>query len=145
MNRKFRLAFVATALAAVGGCTAVTVQPVSNLAEILHVCIRENPKVRVSDFVSVLETGFERYGISTELIQSSTPPHCEYVLTYSALRSWDMAPYLSQADMQLTRSGRRIASAEYRLRGKGGLALNKRAGTETKISPVIEELLTGRE
>ena len=131
--------------AVLAGCTAVKVKPVDNLAEILHVCIRENPKVMVGDFVPVLEAGFERYGISTELITSnSTPRHCEYVLTYSARRSWDFAPYLSQADLQLRRSGRQIAWAEYHLRGKGGMALNKWAGTESKMNPVIDKLLTGQ-
>lgn len=144
MKNKIMLFGAAAALAAASGCTAVKVQPVSDLAEILHVCIQENPKVMVKDFVPVLEAGFERYGISTERIARSIPRHCEYVLTYSARRSWDMAPYLSQADLQLKRSGRQIAWAEYHLRGKGGLALNKWAGTESKMTPVIDVLLTGR-
>jgi len=98
----------------------------------------------VTDFVPVLEAGFERHGISTERVSSAIPQHCEYVLTYSARRSWDMAPYLSQAELRLSSSGQEVAWAHYHLRNKGGLALNKWTSTESKISPVIDELLTGR-
>lgn len=134
----------AATLSLITGCTAVDVRPVDNLAEILHVCIQENPKVLVTDFVPVLEAGFERYGISTELTSGAIPNHCEYVLTYSARRSWDMAPYLSQAELRLSYAGREVAWAHYHLRNKGGLALNKWAGTSSKITPVLDELLTGR-
>lgn len=142
MNQKSILAVLALTVFT-AGCTAVTVQPVANLAEILHVCIQENPKVMVSDFVPVLEDSFKQYGISTERV-SSIPPHCEYVLTYSARRSWDITPYLSQAELTLLKDKRPVASANYHLRGKGGLALNKWASTDSKIRPVVDELLTGK-
>lgn len=141
---KYKHALASLALAAtVTGCTAIKVQPVDNLASILHVCIHENPKVKVDDFVPVLEAAFSRYGISTERV-ATIAPHCEYVLSYSARRSWDITPYLSQAELELSQWGRPIARADYHLRGKGGLALNKWASTETKISPVIDKLLTGQ-
>lgn len=142
MNKPIKLILLAGF--ALTGCTAIDVKPIDSTAELLHVCIQENHKVQVRDFVSVVQAGFERHGISTELVSGALPLHCEYVLTYSARRSWDFTPYLSQADLQLRRSGRQVASAEYHLRGKGGLALNKWAGTKSKIDPVIDKLLGGR-
>lgn len=106
-----------------------------------HVCIQDNPKVAVQDFVTIVRDGFDRHGISTEVIAGSAPERCEYLLTYTALRSWDFSPYLSHAELRIERGGRQVAYAEYHLKGKGGLALNKWASTKSKMDPVIDELL----
>lgn len=123
------------------GCTAVTVRPLDKAAELKHVCIQDNPKVAVQDFVTIVRDGFDRHGISTEVIAGSAPERCEYLLTYTALRSWDFSPYLSHAELRIERGGRQVAYAEYHLKGKGGLALNKWASTKSKMDPVIDELL----
>lgn len=128
---------------ALAGCTAMNVQPVDRAIGLEHACIQENPRVQVSDFVTVVRDGFDRHGISTEVISGNPPANCEYLLTYTALRSWDFSPYLSHAELRIEREGRQIAYAEYHLRGKGGLALNKWAGTRSKMDPVIDELLGG--
>jgi hypothetical protein len=66
-------------------CTAVDVKPVNPSLNLSHVCIQDNPKVIVQDFVPVLRDGFERHNISTEVIFGTPPTSCEYVLTYPAL------------------------------------------------------------
>jgi hypothetical protein len=108
---------------------------------IKYVCIQDNPKVTVRDFKQVLQDGFDRHGIATEVATGQRLEECEYVLTYTALRSWDFKTYISHAELRLERSHRQIAYAEYHLKGKGGLALNKWGGTREKIDPVIDELL----
>jgi hypothetical protein len=123
------------------GCTAVRVQPIDSAANLQHVCIQENHRVKVYDFVTVLRDGFDRHGISTEVFSGSTPDKCEYILTYTALQSWDFSPYLSHAEIRLEKSGRKIAYAEYHLSGKGGFSLMKWQGTKAKMDPVIDELL----
>ena len=125
------------------GCTSVTVRPVDKAAGLKHVCIQENPKVAVADFLTVLRDGFDRNGISTEVVSSPAPRQCEYLLTYTALRSWDFSPFLSHAELRIERGGRQVAYAEYHLIGKGGLSLTKWAGTKSKMDPVIDELLGG--
>ena len=122
-------------------CTSVTVQPVASPADILHVCIQANPAVQVEDFVPVLQEGLERHGIGSEIFSGRVPHRCEYVLTYTALRSWDIAAYLSHAELSLQQRGQRVAYAEYRLKGKGGFSLTKWGDTKSKIDPVIDELL----
>ena len=68
---------------------------------------------------------------------------CEYILSYTASQTWDFTTYLAYAELRLENNNRKIASAEYRLRGGGGLALMKWQSTKTKMDPVIDKLLTG--
>ena len=88
----------------------------------------------------MLESGFIRHGIETEIYEGSTPAHCEYVVTYIAGRSWDITPFMNHAELRLTNNGKTIGIATYR--HGGGFGLNKWASTETKMTPVIDELLS---
>jgi hypothetical protein len=122
-------------------CTSITVEPVSASVQLKNVCIQENQKVLVGDFLEVLRDGLSRHGISSTVYTNALPGDCEFVMTYTALRSWDFTPYLSHAEIRLERLGQRIAYAEYHLNGKGGLSLAKWQGTKGKMDPVIDELL----
>jgi hypothetical protein len=135
--------FVGIAALTLCGCTAVTVRPVDRSLEIKRVCIQENPKVQVSDFITVIRDGFDRHGIATEVFSGAPASSCNAVLTYTALRSWDLKPYLSHAELRLERNGRQLAYAEYHLRGKGGYSMMKWQGTKKKMDPVIDQLLKG--
>ena len=125
------------------GCTSIKVQPLSPTLQVKHVCIQENPKVHIDDFVAVVRDGFDRHGISTEVVLygRDVPERCTYILTYAAVRAWDLAEYMHYAELRLESKGRRIAYAEYRLVGKCGLSLMKWQSTRTKMDPVIDELL----
>lgn len=91
--------------------------------------------------MQVMQEGFTRHGVTSQVISGDTALGCAYTASYTARRSWDFATYLSQAQIDVQRDGRQIATAHYHLRNKGGLALNKWAGTRSKILPVIDELL----
>ena len=138
----FRIALVVAA-AAVAACTAVDVKPVDQSLNLRHVCIEYNSRVQVEDFLSVLQAGFDRHGITSEVVFGDAAQRCEYVLYYTALRSWDFSAYLSHAELRLRRNRHLVASADYHLRGKGGFSVTKWAGTESKIGPVVDELLGG--
>ena len=141
-----RVLLIVAAASIVGaGCTSVTVKPADPSLGINYVCIEDNPRVIVSDFVSVLRDGFDRHGIATEVSSGDRIRQCEFILKYTALQSWDMAKYLSHAELRLENNGRQVASAEYHLKGKGGFSLNKWANTKAKMDPVIDELLAGYE
>ena len=133
----------AVLLLGLSGCTAVDVMPVDSSIKLNHVCIEHNTRVQVGNFVSVLQNGFDRHGITTEVVPGDAARRCEFVLYYTALRSWDISPYLSHAELRLRRNRHLIASADYHLRGKGGFSLTKWSGTESKIGPVVDELLSG--
>jgi hypothetical protein len=127
--------------AALTGCTSVRVNAVAAEHRIDHICIQNNPRVIVSDFVAVMQEGFQAHGISSQLVTTPAQARCLFTATYTARRSWDFATYLTEAQIDILRDGRQIASANYHLKGKGGFALNKWAGTRTKILPVIDQLL----
>ena len=124
------------------GCTAIKVQPVNNVKQIQHICIEENPLVKVKDFLSVLDDTIQNNLITTEIIRKGNKAHqCEYRVTYTALRSWDFVPYMYRAEIRLYHRFKRIGYAEYRLRLKGGFSLFKWQGTKAKITPIINRLL----
>ena len=133
-----RISVVACALAA---CTSIQVRELDPSLRVERVCIEGNQKVLVTDFVDVVREGFMRHGIATEFYLGERPSHCEYKLTYTALRSWDLAPYLSHAELWLYRNDDLVAQAEYHLKGKGGYSMTKWQGTRTKMTPVIDQLL----
>lgn len=132
---------IALCVSLLGACTTVNVKKVDASRNPLKlVCIEENPKVAVEDLTFVLETGFQRHGIKTLIYQSKLPERCEYTLWYTAFRKWDVVSYLSLAELKLRRGDEVIASATYK--HSGGFGLNKWASTESKLNPVIDELLS---
>ena len=125
-------------------CTSIKVQSLNpDLYKVYHVCIERNPKVIVEGFPGVIERGLERHGITSELYTDTKPNHCEYSLTYTALQTWDMSTYLHHAELRLYKGNQKIAYAEYHLNGKGGLSLNKWASVDSKMAPLIDQLLSG--
>ena len=145
LTARQRLHRASAAALAIGlaGCTSVNVRPPDDIASISQVCIVRNPRVTVSDFIEVLQDGFERNGIATSVVEQAQANACPATLTYTALRSWDFKLYISHAELRLWRNGRQIGSADYHLKGKGGFALTKWGSTREKMDPVIDQLLTG--
>lgn len=136
--------FIVAILLTLTSCTSIRVQSLNpDVHKIHHVCIEENPSVIVQGFPNVIQKGFERHGITTELYSGIMPQYCECKLNYSANQTWDMAVYLTHAELSLYMDNERIAYAEYHLNGQGGLALNKWGSVESKMNPVIDELLSG--
>ena len=77
--------------AALGGCTSVNVKPVSADNHIEHICIQDNPRVQVGDFVSVMQEGFQKHGITSQLFRDNAPAKCLYTSTYTARRTLPIA------------------------------------------------------
>lgn len=127
-----------------GGCTAVSVEPMDSSAGMEHACIKANPKVIRSDFLPTVQKGFKNHGISTSIHTDGMPESCEYVVTYTATQTWDMAMVLKDAEIWIHRSGVQVAYGNYHLRGGGGFSLMKWQGAEKKILPMIDELLAGQ-
>jgi len=132
---------LAAAVVAMGGCTSVEVKSARSIEPGTQVCIVNNPKVIVEGFVDVVREGFSRHGLPTRLVNANEAASCPVTLTYTALRSWDFSPYLSRAELRLWKNGLQIGSAEYHLRGRGGLSLAKWQGVKSKMTPVIDQLL----
>jgi hypothetical protein len=123
------------------GCTSIKVDPVNEVTDISHVCIENNPKVIRSDFLPAVREGFDRHHINTSVYDGAVPPGCEFVLTYTATQTWDMAMVMKDAELRLRRNGKLIGTATYHLNLGGGFSLLKWQGSKTKMTPVIDELL----
>jgi hypothetical protein len=123
------------------GCTTIQVSPLDPAATLGHTCIQKNPKVLVTDFLEVIRTRLEYHQVSTEVFTGTEPTGCHFILTYTALRSWDFTPFLSHAEVYLSRDGQQVAEGIFHLRGKGGYALTKYNGTKKKMDPVIDQLI----
>jgi hypothetical protein len=116
-----------------------TVQPLK--PGVKEVLVRENPKVSMGGFLPYVRKSFESRGIATRVITEADVAGDAYVVTYTALRSWDLTTYLSSAEFWVHHRSDLVGHAEYHLRGKGGFALTKFQHVETKLDPVFDELL----
>ncbi len=67
-------------------CTSIIVRPLEFTPQARSICIQENAKVIVSDFLPVLREGLSRHKIASHVFQGRPPKACELVLTYTALR-----------------------------------------------------------
>ncbi len=126
------------------GCTSIQINNITgfNPDSIKQVCIVHNPKVIIRDFDKLVEKSFARYNIDSKTVKNNDDLSlCQTTLNYTALRSWDFAPYMVSAQFNLLQNGRQVSEASFRLKGNGGLALNKWRSTETKINELVDELL----
>ncbi|MEJ2898413.1 Sbal_3080 family lipoprotein [Acinetobacter sp. NS-4] len=126
------------------GCTAIQVNNSIGFhpESIKQVCIVHNPKVIIQDFDQLVAKSFARYHIQAQTYKETDNLNfCQTTLHYTALRAWDMAPYMVSARFNLIQDGRQVSEASFRLKGNGGLALNKWRSTETKINELVDQLL----
>ena len=135
---------VISGLLAVGammsGC-AITevVQPVADL-NTEQVCIIEAPAVRPG-FLTEYVRQLERKGYRVlALKEGSAKNACEVTSTYLARWSWDLALYMSLAEINVYRYGRVVGSARYDSRKGGGRVFEKFIDAETKIEKIVGEL-----
>jgi len=126
-------------------CTSINVKEVNGDKNAIEpICIKTNPKVIIPDFLSVLKDGIKQHNLTVK-IADETYYDCKSILTYTALRSWDVTPYLSHAELRLKNlNGEEIGSATYHHNG-GGMSLspNKWNSDKSKVLPVIDQLFSG--
>lgn len=131
-------------LISLSACTSIQVNNTQGFQtkNIKHICIIKNAKVTIGDFENMIVRSLARYSIRAEVYpEQSKPLFCDVTMTYTALRSWDMAAYLSSAKFVLYQNNQQVSEATFHLKGKGGLALNKWRSTETKVNELVDELL----
>lgn len=138
-----RLLMMVTAALCFVGCTSIDVSPLPYDSKIKEICLIDNPKVIVDDFVPVMERTFARYGIGLRRVSEFTQLRAnEYGIRYSARQSWDLTTYLSDAFVNVYKGNMLIAEGRYHLIGGSFcMSLFKWQGTETKMKPVYDELL----
>ena len=137
--RRRLVASLAT-LAWAGACTTVEVSAVPARGyPIAELCVESNPDVVVEDFLPVVVAGIARHGIATRVVLEPIPADCDYTLWYTARRRWDIRPVLGYVELRVRYRGETIGTATYLSRPS--LSLFKWRSTESRIGPVVDELL----
>ena len=126
------------------GCTSIQIKNSEGFQPqtVKQICVINNPKVIIVGFDDSIVRSFARYNINARIYpENSKPALCETTMNYTALRTWDFVTYMSYAKFTLLREERVVSEAEFRLKGKGGLALNKWRSTDTKVDELVDQLV----
>ncbi len=137
MRSMIAVALVATSVAVLAACSANRLGPINASEGIDHICIQKNPKVKVVDFIPALEEGFARHGVTSEVYEGLVPRHCRYAVKYTAVQKWNLQLNMTNAEIDIFRDGRAIASGKFMLKPFSPLQM---ASTQKKLFPVIDEL-----
>ena len=128
------------------GClfvSACSIQQSIESAEIPResvLCIIENPDVRpgfLQEFKSVLASKSIAYKMVSE---SSIPESCDWTSTYVARWTWDLALYMSYAEIKIFHNGSLDGEAIYDST-RGGANMGKFIDAEVKIRELLNELM----
>jgi len=134
--------FVALAIicsAVLVGCSITrTVRPIEN-ASISELCIQENKDVLMDGFLPELQSQIQSHGIMTRVFQGPPPADCKHHLEYVANWRWDLAMYLSFAELRVYENKNLIGQAIYDARS-GGASFDKFGSTSEKLKSLTDEL-----
>ena len=140
---QIRLVLILLSLALFSACTTIKIEPIDAKYSLKQVCIKNCEKECFDgDMLGVIQEGFERHGLSTNVYDDNLPSDCLYYLTYYCERSWDFVSYMHHAELRLYHNQDQIGYAEYHLKGQGGFSLTKFDPTKEKMDPVIDQLLS---
>ena len=143
-NMMGMLAIIIAFMGVFSGCTIQTnVQSIVPNQPIEEICILENPKVAISDFLPVIQEGIQRNGFQSRVFRE-IPHTCTYVLEYIAFQKWDFKPFMSEAEIRLYHAQEVIGHASYKLPsgifGGGGANPAKWNSTKEKLDPLLDAL-----
>lgn len=135
---KVRLLVFSVLLFALTGCSITkSVEPIK--APVSQVCVLDNPKVLMKEFQPELQRQIEEKGFPTKVYTGSRPDDCSHHLEYTANWYWDMAMYLTYAEMRVYDLRGLAGKAVYDAR-RGSGRLDKFGRTAEKIRPLVDEL-----
>jgi len=113
---------------------AIIAVPVTTSKDI---CIIENPEVNVV-ILQVFRRTLEKKGYIVQVLpQSSAISDCPTTTTYLAHWWWDLAVYLSSAEINVYKDEKLIGRAVYRARDA---SLSKLNNAETKFEELVSKL-----
>jgi hypothetical protein len=142
IDMKTNLAFVAICLVALSGCAIhQTVKPLDRF-ESRSVCIVENADVRPGFLEAYKGALAERgYKVKT-LVPGSSLIECPITSTYTANWHWDLAMYMSFADITVYNNGKPAGKATYDSTHGGG-NMSKFIDAKKKITELVNQLYPG--
>ena len=132
--------FVIVAAVVLSGCSIKQVVEKAEIPKEKLLCVVENKDVRVG-FLKEFKRVLSRKSIPYKMINAySVPPECEWTATYDARWTWDLALYMSYAEIKVFNNGRLDGKATYDST-RGGANMGKFIDAETKIRELMNELL----
>ena len=140
---RFRLVFLlAVALVFVGCSTKVkqTVTPFKH-TNVSKICMIDNPKVKES-FRDAYQRALEAKGYTVEIIDKGSQSNaCEVTTRYTATWGWDLALYLSYAQLKVYKNGKDSGEAVYKVVFGG--TTGKFIDAEEKVIELVNQLFPG--
>ena len=135
----FRLIILALIPLALGACTITqTVDPVEHVST-NEVCIIENPQVR-DGFLPELQNSLRSKNAQVRVLSATAATtDCVIVATYVARWKWDLAMYMSYAEINVFQNGQVTGKALYDAT-KGSGKMSKFIDAEPKIQELVNEL-----
>jgi len=124
-------------------CTITqTVDPVTQI-DSNEVCIIEDPAVREGFLPELEKVLRDKNATIRRLELSAKRSECPIVVTYTARWSWDLAMYMSYAEIVVYQDGTPAGKALYDAT-KGGGRMDKFVDAEPKIRELVNELFPGQ-
>lgn len=122
-----------------GGCAIhQTVQPLA-APGVTQVCIVENPSVRPG-FLEAYKRTLSSKGYQVkQLASGASLVECPVTSTYVAKWTWDLALYMSYADITVYNKGAPSGKATYNA-GRAGLNTSKFIDADKKITELVDQL-----
>ncbi|HEY0063487.1 MAG TPA: Sbal_3080 family lipoprotein [Telluria sp.] len=114
------------------------VQPVAPFSA-REICLIENPAVRAGVIEAYQRTLREKGYVVKRLPPQSAVTECNVTTTYTANWQWDMAMYMSYAQIKVFRDGYQVGEASYDARGGGG-NMSKFIDADKKITELVNQL-----
>ena len=135
----FRLVIFALIPLALGACTITqTVDPVAEVPT-NEVCIIENPQVR-EGFLPELKNSLRSKNAQVRVLSAdATTTDCLIVATYVARWKWDLAMYMSYAEINVYHKGQIAGKALYDATSGSG-NMGKFIDAEPKIQELVGQL-----
>jgi hypothetical protein len=120
------------------GCTiSQSVDPVA--VRPAEVCVARNDTVHMAGFHDELVRQIEARGIAVRSFAGALPADCRHRVNYTANWRWDMAMYLSYAQINVIEGDRPVGSATYDAT-QGGANMGKFGPTAEKLAPLVGQL-----
>ncbi len=139
---KFALSLIAISCM-LSGCADVEVQPITAASgpKPRVVYIQRNPTADqiAPELEGVIESGLQRHGIGTQLVDALPASESDFTLSYIATSGHDLKDFMKNAEIRLKQGSRQIGYAEYR--SGGGLSVSKFGSVHDKIDPIMDQLL----
>ncbi len=126
------------ALVATGCSITQSIEPL-DAVDVSLVCVLDNPEIHMAGFQPEMRELIEQRGIRTDVYSGSRPARCSHYLEHTANWKWDLAMYLSYADLRVYDAQGLAGQATYDARSGSG-RMDKFGPTREKLAPLVDEL-----